>query len=179
MANILPKFRMSLAPGGYIHQAIVKDEYPSDTWDLDRSVFLNVSIVKLTSYRRITGFSPPPASLDAVAYAERDLPYFIDDAGAEPAKRNDGKGWEALKSISQIDGSNETSPTSRSVELDYVSPRKFSSFTELLAMARAMKFESDLFDPSIARSSQEERSARRLREGLEKGLISRETLSKR
>jgi hypothetical protein len=95
MANILPKFRMSLGPGGYIRQAIVKDEYPSDTWDLDRSVFLNVSIVKSTSYRRITGFSPPPASLDAAAYAERDLPYFIDDAGAEPAIRNDGKGWEA------------------------------------------------------------------------------------
>lgn len=164
---------MSLAPGGYIRQAIVKDEYPSDIWDLDRSVSLNVNIVNSTSYRRITSSSPPKVSLDAATYAERRLPYYKDDFSAEPAPRNDGKEWEALKSISQIDGSNETSPTISSVELDYVSPRKFSPFTELLAMAQAMKIESDLFDLSIARSPQEEEGARRLREALEQGSISR------
>jgi hypothetical protein len=174
----LPKVTMSIAPGGYIRQKIVPDKNPSDTWDREGAIFLNVNILNSTSCRRITGYNPPPTPVDAAAYAKLNLPYFQDyDDGNSPSPADGGNEiWGSLKSISEIDGFHEPSPASSSVEVDVVNPRTFSPFAELLAQAKAMKLESDLFDPSISWSEGQLTEVEWLRKSRQSGRLTSDGL---
>ena len=67
---------MSIAPGGLIEQAIVKDPYEASKWDMPRALCFNVQILNSDRFRTITGLEAPSSPISAQTYADHGLPYF-------------------------------------------------------------------------------------------------------
>ncbi len=93
-----PQPEMSLAAGGKIEQAIVRDS-GDHYWDNSQTRWFNVQIPNSASFSKVTGLAAPPTPIDARAYAEHGYPFF--EMWEEPT---DVAGdFAKVKSVAQIE----------------------------------------------------------------------------
>ena len=109
---------LGIAAGGLIKQCILKDRYPADIWQPDRTICFNVQILDSAIFRQITGFDPPDTPVSAATYAEHGLPFY--DIYNE---NSDIKGhFEAVKSVKAIEKSEQGPHDNDQEELSYTNP---------------------------------------------------------
>nr|XP_036586659.1 uncharacterized protein CTRU02_03247 [Colletotrichum truncatum]KAF6797216.1 integral membrane protein [Colletotrichum truncatum] len=90
---------MGLAAGGLINQVIEADPYPSDVWDVEASVMVNLQILDIESFRNVTGQPAPDTPVDAKTYANHGYPFF--ELWGEEKSGIKGE-FEEVKSVAQI-----------------------------------------------------------------------------
>ncbi|KAG4435392.1 hypothetical protein IFR05_009135 [Cadophora sp. M221] len=93
---------MSIAPGGLIKQAVVRDTYPANDWDLDNSIIVNLQLINPVVFESLTGMKLPPTPITAAIYAKSGFPYYA--INEEPTGIV-GK-FEGMKSVDQMDREN-------------------------------------------------------------------------
>ena len=129
---------VSLAPGGLIHQKVIKDGYPSFIWQKEKMIALNVHILNVDSQRHIAGTKPEPRPMDSLQYARLNLPYYQDHRTTAGADIDHFGVNPTLLPFSPSRGSSEPHHDNRVVELDDAqSARELCTFDLLLASAEA------------------------------------------
>lgn len=68
---------MGLGAGGVMRQQIYPDPYGLDIWDQDNYVQVYVHLLNSAQFSAVTGLEAPPTPIDAKAYTEAGLPWFI------------------------------------------------------------------------------------------------------
>lgn len=91
---------MGLAAGGSIQQTIEPDNYPSDSWDINASIMLNIQILDSESFMEVTGLPPPPTPVDAKTYADHGYPFFELWGEEKTGVKGD---FSEVKSVAQIE----------------------------------------------------------------------------
>lgn len=67
---------LGMAAGGKMKQNIYPDRHGLETWDLESKVTLNVHLVDIQSWCRITGEPAPKTLVSAKTYTDRGYPWF-------------------------------------------------------------------------------------------------------
>ncbi|KAF2188394.1 hypothetical protein K469DRAFT_661153 [Zopfia rhizophila CBS 207.26] len=67
---------LGVGAGGNIEQHIERDTHDPRIWDVANSKMLNIQIVDATTFRTVTGLSPPETPLSAQTYQDMGLPFF-------------------------------------------------------------------------------------------------------
>lgn len=91
---------MGLAAGGLIQQTIEPDSQPTDVWDVDAAILLNLQILDSESFSDVTGLPPPPTPVDAETYAQHGYPFFEIWGEEKTGVRGD---FAEVKSVAQIE----------------------------------------------------------------------------
>lgn len=91
---------MAIAGGGNIKQAIVKDIYDPDNWDVENCILFNVNLLPAANFKQLTGLEPPPTPVSAKEYESWGLPFY--DIYNEPKSGIHGN-FGNLKSVASMD----------------------------------------------------------------------------
>jgi hypothetical protein len=67
---------LGLAAGGQMKQAIHPDPFGFDTWDTESCASIDVHLVDIFTWARITGEAPPDTPVNAAAYTAAGYPWF-------------------------------------------------------------------------------------------------------
>lgn len=67
---------MTIAPGGIIKQAIVRDTLPSSAWEMKNSIMFNLQLLNAEVFEDIVGIKPPPTPISAATYAKHNYPFL-------------------------------------------------------------------------------------------------------
>ena len=108
-------WQMGVAAGGLIKQTIMRDNYPSSSWDFDKAIYTSVQILDPRIFTMFTGLLPPNTPITAETYAEHGLPYF--DIYDEEPSGIVGH-FDGVKSITKLDGTTESPHNNPVVKLD-------------------------------------------------------------
>lgn len=92
---------MGLAAGGKLIQDIVKDLTPQNCWNTSQSRLINLHIFDPTSCEEITHIVPQPPPMDAKAYTDADLPFYVVQEDVD--NRLEEGDFENVKSVSAMD----------------------------------------------------------------------------
>ena len=92
--------QMGIAAGGLIKQTIVRDTYPTESWDSNNTTTFNVSILNSRIFKQLTGLNPPQCPITARTYIEHGFPYY--EIFDEKPSGVIGQ-FENIKSIKQLE----------------------------------------------------------------------------
>lgn len=117
------KPEMSLAAGGLIDQAILRDDHDPTKWEPSCSLIFNIQILNSERFEKVTGEAPPPTPVAAAEYAKNGLPYF----SIYDEKQSGVKGvFDGIRSVNQFDQtgvpSQEKTRASEDVLVDTYNP---------------------------------------------------------
>ncbi|KAF5876608.1 putative integral membrane protein [Botrytis fragariae] len=93
-------YELTLEPGGFIHQAILRDHFHKDRYDEKNIVMFNVQFLAPKTFHLVTGTPPPQIPVSAETYARHGYPFF--EMHNEP-RAITGDFEELLKSVGDID----------------------------------------------------------------------------
>src|SRR4051812_29952564 len=68
--------KLTVAAGGLIRQAILRDEEDPILWDPERFITFDVKLFNAASFQQYTGFPAPPTLITAATYAAQGYPFF-------------------------------------------------------------------------------------------------------
>ncbi|KUJ10777.1 ubiquitin-domain-containing protein [Mollisia scopiformis] len=89
---------MTIAAGGTIHQAIVKDKISDSHWDKHSTISFNLQILNAANFHSLLGISAPNTPISAATYAEYGYPFFKLYEDKSGIKGN----FEGVKSVGQL-----------------------------------------------------------------------------
>ena len=95
-----PIDQISLAAGGLIKQAIIKDPHRAGLWDPEQGTIFNVLILNSAAFQKVTGKAPPSTPITADTYVKTGFPYY--NIYDEAASGVDGD-FGGLKSVNEMD----------------------------------------------------------------------------
>lgn len=75
-AFITKKSEMSIAPGGLIHQTIVRDPVDPTAWDKDNSIMFNVQLINALVFETLLGVGAPRTPITPALYSKYGFPFF-------------------------------------------------------------------------------------------------------
>ncbi|KAH8656161.1 hypothetical protein BGZ60DRAFT_435262 [Tricladium varicosporioides] len=129
------KEEMTIAPGGFISQAVVQDK-GGRTWDPARTKVFNVQILNTIYFQQVTGLIAPKSPIDAETCAKLGIQFYNIEE-----KPSDVVGdFNGVKSIAQMDGK---------LEEPSVLPSK-----EVPPLRKRDRFAAFLGKPKLAKSSE-------------------------
>ena len=91
---------MGLAAGGRIYQKIYKDKYGLDVWDIEAASRCFLHIANSSTYKRMTGESPPTTPITQEEYQDQGIPWFFHYA--EQAQSLEGGQFDLLKDARHV-----------------------------------------------------------------------------
>lgn len=74
--SVCEQTEMGIAAGGRLTQQIVADHYGVESWDIERSRFIDIHIVNSEMYEAITGHAPLPSPVTPEQYQQSGIPWF-------------------------------------------------------------------------------------------------------
>ncbi|KAH7176746.1 hypothetical protein EDB81DRAFT_632596, partial [Dactylonectria macrodidyma] len=96
---------LGIGAGGNIAQHIERDAHDPAIWDVASSKLLNIQIIDSTTFRSVTGLSPPETPISAQTYQQLGLPFF--KLWRDEAKEDGVAGrWGDLKGVAEVASQN-------------------------------------------------------------------------
>ena len=96
--------QMGIAAGGLIMQTVIRDEYPANTWDMDKAARISVQILNAAIFSRLTGLPTPETPITAKTYLDHGLPYY--DIYDEDPSGVVGH-FDGVRSVNELDKATE------------------------------------------------------------------------
>ena len=93
---------MGLAAGGTMKQKVMKDPYGIETWEIEAGVSVQVHLVDIKTWCRITGEQPPKTPVNPALYTKMGYPWF-DLYEENLADRPSSEILKTVLSVSQMD----------------------------------------------------------------------------